>query len=77
MDDEALAAYILDTIQQHELDRSKIISQGYDGASVMIGHCTGVQQRVKQVAPQALYVHCYARCLNLVLVDTTKTTTGI
>jgi len=39
----------------------------------MSGHCTGVQQCVKQVAPQALYVHCYAHCLNLVLVDTTKT----
>ena len=39
----------------------------------MSGHCTGVQQRVKQIAPQALYVHCYAHCLNLVLVDTTKT----
>ena len=39
----------------------------------MSGHCTGVQQRIKQVAPQALYVHCYAHCLNLVLVDTTKT----
>ena len=73
MDAEALATYILDTIQQHGLDPSKIISQGYDGASVMSGHCTGVQQRVKQVTPQALYVHCYAHCLNLVLVDTTKT----
>ena len=73
MDAQALATYILDTLQQHGLDPSKIISQGYDGASVMSGHCTGVQQRVKQIAPQALYVHCYAHCLNLVLVDTTKT----
>ena len=73
MDAEALATYILDTIRQHGLDPSKIVSQGYDGASVMSGRCTGVQQRVKQVAPQALYVHCYAHCLNLVLVDTTKT----
>ena len=31
-----------------------------------------VVQRIKQVAPQAVYVHCYAHCLNLVLVDTTK-----
>ena len=54
MDAEALATYILDTLQQHGLDPSKIISQGYDGASVMSGHCTGVQQRVKQIAPQAL-----------------------
>ena len=38
----------------------------------MSGCCTGIQQRIKQVVPQAVYVHCYAHCLNLVLVDTTK-----
>ena len=75
MNAEGLSAYILNTLQQqqHRLDPSKIVSQGYDGASVMSSHCTGVQQHVKQVAPQALYVHCYAHSLNLVLVDTTKT----
>ena len=73
MDAEGLATYILDMLQQHGLDPSKIVSQGYDGASVMSGHCTGMQQHIKHVAPQALYVHCYAHCLNLVLVDTAKT----
>ena len=38
----------------------------------MSGHCSGVQQRIKQVAPQAVYVHCHAHCLNLALVDTVK-----
>ena len=42
-------------------------------ASVMSGCCSGVQQHIRQVAPQAIYVHCYAHCLNLVLVDATKT----
>ena len=46
-----------------------MVSQGYDGASVMSGSCTGVQQRIKAVAPNAIYVHCYAHCLNLALVD--------
>ena len=73
MDAEGLVTYIINTLQEHELvDPSQITSQGYDGASVMSSHCTGVHQRIKQVAPQALYVHCYAHCLNLVLVDTTK-----
>ncbi|XP_065917551.1 zinc finger MYM-type protein 1-like [Dysidea avara] len=69
---ESLAAHIISTLNEHKLDTSAIVSQGYDGASVMSGCCTGVQQRIKQVAPQAVYVHCYAHCLNLVLVDTTK-----
>jgi len=55
-----------------KLDPAKIVSQGCDGTSVMSGHCSGVQQQVKQVTPQAVYVHCHAHCLNLALVDTAK-----
>ena len=38
----------------------------------MNGRCSGVQQRIREVAPQAVYVHCYTHCLNLALVDTTR-----
>ena len=38
----------------------------------MSGNCTGVQQRIKKVSPGAVYIHCYAHVLNLVLVDCTK-----
>ena len=69
---ESLSKYILDTLKEHGLDPQCIISQGYDGASVMSGCCRGVQQRIKEIAPHAVYVHCYAHCLNLVLVDCTK-----
>lgn len=69
---ESLSKYILDTLKQNGLDPQNIISKGYDGASVMSGCCSGVQQRIKEIAPQAAYVHCYAHCLNLVLVDCTK-----
>ena len=69
---ESLATYIISTLNKLEIDASAIISQGYDGASVKSESCTGVQQQIKQVAPQAVYVRCYTHCLNLVLVDTTK-----
>ena len=49
-----------------------LISQCYDGASVMSGSCTGVQQRIKELAPGAIYTHCCAHRLNLVLVDCSK-----
>ena len=49
-----------------------MVSQGYDGASVMSGRCSGVQKKIKEVAPQAIYIHCYAHTLNLVLVDAVK-----
>ena len=47
-------------IQNESYARQEIVTQGYDGPSVMSGRCSGVQQQVKQVAPQAVYVHCYA-----------------
>lgn len=75
LDAEGLSTYILNTLTQHGLDPTCIVSQGYDGASVMSGRCSGVQQRIKEIAPQAVYVHCYAHCLNLALVDTTRSIT--
>ncbi|XP_076308626.1 zinc finger MYM-type protein 1-like [Tachypleus tridentatus] len=41
----------------------------YDGAAVMPGHISGVQERLRREVSQAVYVHCYAHRLNLVLVD--------
>ena len=48
------------------------MSQGYDGASVISGNCSGVQARIREVEPQAIYIHCNAHSLNLCLVDSTK-----
>ena len=69
---ESLTKYILETLQEFGLDPHWIVSQAYDGASVMSGQCSGVQQRVREVAPNAIYIHCYAHTLNLVLVDSVK-----
>ena len=40
----------------------------------MCGSSSGVQTRIKAVAPYAMYihVHCNAHCLNLCLVDCVK-----
>ncbi len=54
---ESLSTCILDTSSKYGLDTKYIVSQGYDGASVMSGRCSGVQQRIKNVAPQAMYIH--------------------
>ena len=72
LDAGSLSTFILDTLRKNGLDPKCIVSQGYDGASVMSGRCTGVLQRICEVVPHAAYVHCYAHCLNLVLVDSTK-----
>ena len=72
---EGLTTCILDCLKKNNLDPKNIVSQGYNGASVMRGSCTGVQARIKQVAPHAMYVHCNAHCLhclNLCVVDSNQ-----
>ena len=71
LDAESLTRYILEALSCYNIDPQFMVSQGYDGASVMSGHCSGVQ-RVREVAPHAVYVHCHAHVLNLVLVDCVK-----
>ncbi|CAK6979962.1 hypothetical protein NHX12_016273 [Scomber scombrus] len=38
----------------------------------MSGSKSGVQQKFKKDVPQALYIHCHAHRLNLVLVDVVR-----
>ena len=52
----------------HEFDiDNKLVGQCYDGACIMFGHLIGLQARVKELAPNALFTHCLAHRLNLVL----------
>ncbi|XP_072382347.1 zinc finger MYM-type protein 1-like [Diabrotica undecimpunctata] len=46
---------------------SKLVAQTYDGASVMSGEVNGLQAKIKSIAPQAMFIHCYAHVFNLVL----------
>ncbi|XP_063755768.1 zinc finger MYM-type protein 1-like [Eleginops maclovinus] len=52
--------------------KSKLISQAYDGASVMRGAKGGVQTKVQDVYVNAHYVHCYAHQLNLLMQQVTS-----
>ena len=72
---EHLSQYIINTLALFNLDMSSIVSQGYDGAAVMSDCVSGIQQRIRELAPQATYIHCHAHCLNLVLVDCVKSIT--
>uniref|UniRef100_A0A1X7TFT3 DUF4371 domain-containing protein n=1 Tax=Amphimedon queenslandica TaxID=400682 RepID=A0A1X7TFT3_AMPQE len=61
-----LSLYISQLINGCDFNLNKLASQGYDGASVMSGQYNGVQAKIKEFAPQAIYIHCYAHVLNLV-----------
>ena len=69
---EALASAINVAVIQNNLSWDNCVGQCYDGASVMSGQFTGVQARIKEIAPHVTYIHCHAHRLNLVLVRTIK-----
>ena len=48
------------------------LGQGYDGASTMAGHLSGVQKRIRDKYPRAIFVHCASHCLNLVINGQSK-----
>ena len=54
----------------HGIDDLRCVAQTYDGAAVMSGAVGGVQAHFRKKHPEAMYVHCYAHELNLVLCHT-------
>ena len=68
---ESLSNYLIKALEDNGLDLTYIVSQGYDWASVMSEHCTGIQKHINK-SPSAIYIHYCAHMLNLVLVDCTK-----
>ena len=49
-----------------------VVAQGYNGATFMSGSENGVQSKIRKDHPSAVYIHCMARKLNLVLVEACK-----
>lgn len=55
---EQITHYITSTLKKYDIDLRNMVSQGYDGASVMSGTNSGVQRRMRDFAPAAIYAHC-------------------
>ena len=66
LDAKSLTQYIVDTIKKHQLHLTCIVSQGYDGASVMSGHCSGVHRlELKTYDKQRRVTVCYQKCYSI------------
>ncbi len=71
-DAQSIADAKEEVLQMHSLGDLMCVAQAYDGASVMRGAVGGIQARFRERHPEAVYVHCYAHELNLVLCHTCK-----
>ena len=67
----AIAKYVLERLDDFNCVE-KLLAQTYDGASVMLSELNGVQAKIKEKVPEAMFTHCYAHKLNLVLLHSAK-----
>ena len=73
LDAVGISQKIVQCLERYGLEyKSNLVGQGYDGAAVMSGRCSGVAARIKAEVKHAFYIHCNAHCLNLVIVDSVK-----
>ena len=66
---EALETLLIATLEKNGLSLEDIVGQCYDGGSNMAGTYKGVQARILQKNPLALFTHCHSHNLNRVVVN--------
>ena len=62
-----LSDLILSSLRSFGVDVDYLRGQGYDGAAAMSGAFNGVRAHISRLHPLALYTHCTAHSLNLVV----------
>ena len=69
---ETIANSIKDVLLRLNISIQKCRGQTYDGASAMSGRKTGVQARIKNDQPKALFNNCHGHLINLACADSIK-----
>lgn len=71
-DSDTLFKIVKDILCRLELDYHNIRGQCFDGVSNVSGIHKGLQTRIKEIEPRALFVHCQAHSFNLVTQDSMR-----
>jgi len=66
---KGLTDLLVGVLEKNDLDINNIVGQGYDGGSKMSGINKGVQARIMEQNPAALFTHCYCHSLNRALIN--------
>ena len=65
---ESIYIALVEYLKQKKLQINRIVGMGFDGVSTFSGNRSGVQTRLKTLAPYALFVHCHCHVLQLACV---------
>ena len=63
--------------KEKNIQLGRIIGMGFDGAAAYSGNKIGVQRRLKELSPHALFVHSRCHVLQLASVQAANATPGI
>jgi hypothetical protein len=64
---------VTDVLSRFNINISNCRGQCYDGAANVAGSVSGLQTKMREVEPKALFVHCNGHNLNLVVQDAVST----
>ena len=76
-DGEALLCLVKDALLRFNLNLRDCRGHGYDGAANMSGRLNGLAAKFSSEVPEAIYVHCTAHSLDLVVQEWLRTLPGI
>ena len=74
---ETIYSAIVSCLREKNIQLSKLVGMGFDGAATFSGKRSGVQMRLKTNAPHSLFVHCHCHLLQLACVQAANNTSGI
>ena len=74
---ESIYSALVEFCRDNKIQLGRLIGMGYDGAATFSGDKTGVQRRLKELSPHALFVHCCCHVLQMASVQAVNATSGI
>ena len=73
---ESICSALVEYCREKNIQLGRLIGIGFDGANTFLGDKTGVQRRLKELSPHALFVHCRCHILQLASVQAANATPG-
>ena len=77
MNAQSIYSVLLDWLKKKDLQCSKLIGMGFDGAATFSGKKSDVQACLKKHAPHSVFIHCHCHKLQLACFQSANSTEGI
>ena len=74
---ESIYSALVENCRKKNIQFGRLIGMGFDGAATFSSDKTGVQERLNELSPHALFVHCHCHVLQLASVQAANATPGI